>query len=185
MHLIALSALVRLVSCGFQQASPSYSVPDQSKGVSTLPGFSFLPVRFLRSMGFYGDKVDRNPDKLRSPSINHWLNLSGNPENFWIETKDGVKLDAVYIPYPNATHTVVLWGGMLGGWEGQSRVSYWFQDHVNVNTLLVSRRGQSLSEGSNIRSGEMGVYYDVQASLSYLALNQSQKLENVIVYGYW
>jgi hypothetical protein len=88
------------------------------------------------------------------------------------------------VEQPGATHTIVIWGGMLGGREGQSHMSVLLQEHALVNTLLVSRRGQSLSHGSNIKSGELGLFYDTQASLTYLVKKRKIPLDRIIVYGY-
>lgn len=88
--------------------------------------------------------------------------MSGNPFPFFITTKDDVKLDTIYVEQEGANHTIVLWGGMLGGREGQSHMAVVLREHGLVNILLVSRRGQSASEGSNIKSGELGVFYDTQ-----------------------
>lgn len=113
-----------------------------------------------------------------------FLIYAGFPEPFNITAKDGVKLDSIFVRQSDATHTVVVWGGMPGGREGQMHMATFLRGQAKVNTLLVSRRGQSYSQGSSIRTGELGIFLDTQASLSYLVKNQSIPLNRIIVYGY-
>lgn len=162
-------------------------------GVETRPLFMRFTASCLRLLGFLGDLAYfKTPEKLDKPSYRHWMNESGTPHQlsppgsplpFNITTKDGVSLESIHVRVDGANTTVVLWGGMLGGREGQTRMSVFLQSMAKVSTLLVSRRGQSRSLGSNVKSGELGVYYDVQASMTYLE-DQGVDLSSVIVYGY-
>jgi hypothetical protein len=73
---------------------------------------------------------------------------------------------------------------MLGGGEGMLRYAHWFKTNAGFNTLDVTRRGYTGSEGSTIASGELGIYYDVQASISYLVRTQNIPLHQIWFYGY-
>lgn len=64
------------------------------------------------------------------------------------------------------------------------RCGVWFQQKCQFNVLIVTRRGYLPSEGSTIRSGELGIFYDVQAAISHLVKSRGVSMELIWIYGY-
>lgn len=73
---------------------------------------------------------------------------------------------------------------LMKGYPGMMRYANFFRNNSGVNVLLSSRRGFLKSTGSSIQSGEIGIYYDVQAALTWLVREKNHKLEDIVVYGY-
>jgi dienelactone hydrolase len=70
------------------------------------------------------------------------------------------------------------------GGEGMLRHAVWFSKNAKLNTLIVTRRGYRPSGGSSINSGELAVFYDVQASISFLIKEKGINIESIAIYGY-
>jgi pimeloyl-ACP methyl ester carboxylesterase len=73
---------------------------------------------------------------------------------------------------------------MLGGWPGMLRYASFVGTETNFDTFLPSRRGFGASTGSNGVSGELGVFLDLQAILSYLVNVKGIDMKNIYIYGY-
>jgi hypothetical protein len=87
------------------------------------------------------------------------------------------------MPLEGSNKSMVLFGGMIGGGENMLRTAAYFRGNAGFNTLVVTRRGFTGSDGSSIEAGELGIYYDVQASISYLVREQSAQLRDIWWYG--
>lgn len=156
-------------------------------GVSTLPTHPTARSVFqtLRAFFFYGEVEGRTGKySVITENVQYWLTQLNNPPQFNITTKDGVRLNSRYIAHPGANRTLILFGGMLGGGEGMVRYAAWFKQNAGFNTIVVTRRGFSGSEGSSIDSGELGIFYDVQATLSYLVNERGINISSIWWYGY-
>jgi hypothetical protein len=168
----------------------NYAVPAEVQGgpVNTVAGISTLPTGYMRpffkqvrKFFFYGEV---SPKVLTPGNRARWMQVLGHPAGFKIVTKDDVKLDTLYIPKRGARRTMIFFSGMLEGGEGVIETAGWFYKQTDFNILIVTRRGYRGSEGSSIESGELGVYYDVQAAISYLVKRKSQPLKSLWINGY-
>jgi pimeloyl-ACP methyl ester carboxylesterase len=174
----------------------STEVDPYKKGILTLPvgTLAHAIVKRLRAFYFQGESKDQN---LTSGAIPYWLEQIGSPSAFYITTKDGVRLNAhhaktdglimMHEDYSGQkalgfNKTMILYGGMSGGGEDLFRHASFFMDQ-GFDAMLVTRRGQKGSEGSSIASGELGIFYDVQATLSYLVA-QGIEMKDIWLYGY-
>ncbi len=100
-------------------------------------------------------------------------------EDVWLQTSDGVKLHAWWIPYENAEFTFVAFHGNAANIAARADV-YRFLHALPVHVLAVEYRGYGRSEGS---PGEAGLYLDAQAAYDYLARQRSIAPRRIISYG--
>ena len=107
-----------------------------------------------------GEALPKNREP-NSGELHFYKSVGGNNNGISIVTKDGVTLDAAYIKNTRGEFkkTIILFGGMLGGFTGMVRYANWFRNNSDVNTILASRRGQDKSQGSTVLSGELGMFY--------------------------
>ena len=88
----------------------------------------------------------------------------GEVEDVWLQTADGVRINAFYRPNP-ASKQVLLW------FHGNAENIGYGLDHlrmlakIGVNILAVDYRGYGRSEG---KPDEAGVYRDADAAYDYL-----------------
>jgi pimeloyl-ACP methyl ester carboxylesterase len=73
---------------------------------------------------------------------------------------------------------------MHKGGESMFQNAAWFRDNGEFNIMIVTRRGYQGSEGSTVESGELGIFYDVQAAMSHLVNIYRTPMNKIWVYGY-
>jgi uncharacterized protein len=86
-------------------------------------------------------------------------------EEVLLETEDGVRLHAWWLPVPNARLTVLLCHGNAGNISHRLDRALLMQSHLAVDTLLFDYRGYGRSEGS---PDEEGSYRDARAAYRWL-----------------
>jgi fermentation-respiration switch protein FrsA (DUF1100 family) len=100
-------------------------------------------------------------------------------EDVWLNTSDGVKLHAWWIPAKNAHFTFLAFHGNAANIANRADI-YRFLAATPANVLAVEYRGYGKSEGS---PSEAGVYRDAQAGYQYLVTQRGIPPEQIISYG--
>ncbi len=96
-----------------------------------------------------------------------------------IETQDGLKISAWYIPAKNAKFTVLLCHG--NGGNLMHRLDYINLFHsLGLNCLIFDYRGYGKSHG---KPDEQGTYKDAAAAYKWLIDNKKVQPRNIIIYG--
>lgn len=121
---------------------------------------------------------DRRTSLLDCMSFNddHQVHIA-NAESVKLPTKDGLNLDAVWVPLKNekerkSSPTVMLFHGSGYTLEGLRLNAKWYQKQ-NMNVLLLNIRSYGESEDKNIT--ELGLYYDVAAAVDFVVKNNINK----------
>jgi hypothetical protein len=101
-------------------------------------------------------------------------------EDVWLQTSDGVKLNAFYRSNPTSKQAI-LW--LHGNAEniGYGLAQMRTLAKVGVNILAVDYRGYGRSEG---RPDEVGVYRDADAAYDYLVKERHFRPDDVVIYGH-
>jgi pimeloyl-ACP methyl ester carboxylesterase len=101
-------------------------------------------------------------------------------EEIDLQTDDGVRIKAWYIPADGAG-TTMLWfhgnAGNIGDRVGQLKV---YRDRWSVHQLIVEYRGYGQSQG---RLSEEGTYADGRAALHYLVDEKGVPPDSLILFG--
>jgi fermentation-respiration switch protein FrsA (DUF1100 family) len=100
-------------------------------------------------------------------------------EDVWLNTSDGVKLHAWWVPAKNARYTFLAFHGNAANIANRADI-YRFLSETPVNVLAVEYRGYGKSEGS---PSEEGVYRDAQAGYRYLISQRGIAPAQIISYG--
>lgn len=100
-------------------------------------------------------------------------------EDVWLETSDGVKLHAWWIPRPAADVTFLAFHGNAANIANRADV-YRFLGELPANVLAVEYRGYGRSEG---KPSEAGLYADAQAAYQYLVRERGVPPDRVISFG--
>ena len=100
-------------------------------------------------------------------------------EDVWLETGDGVKLHAWWIPSATSQFTFVAFHGNAANVAARAEV-FRFLHALPANVLAVEYRGYGRSEGSPT---EAGLYLDAQAAYDYLARQRGIAPGRIISYG--
>ncbi|KAJ3160530.1 hypothetical protein HK101_000905 [Irineochytrium annulatum] len=102
-----------------------------------------------------------------------------------IRTKDGALLDCLYLPSPDPTTspTALLFHGNGMTHHDMLDFAQWYAD-AGINVLLPTMRGYPGSTGSLVESGELGIFYDVQALVSHAVLTLGLNRERMVAHGY-
>jgi fermentation-respiration switch protein FrsA (DUF1100 family) len=100
-------------------------------------------------------------------------------QDIYLTTKDQVRINGWWVPYPNAKVTL-LWLHGNGG-NLSDRVSHIkrFHDHLKVSIFIIDYREYGKSEGE---VSEEGTYLDAQAAYDYLVARPDTG--KIIVYGH-
>lgn len=103
-----------------------------------------------------------------------------DPEEVWLTTTDGVKLNAYFLPAPDSPK-VLLWfhGNAENIGMGLPRLKELAQ--LGVSILEPDYRGYGKSEGS---PNEAGVYRDGDAAYRYLVEARHFEPRNIFIYGH-
>lgn len=100
-------------------------------------------------------------------------------EDVYLETEDGVRIHAFFLPSEGASRAILFLHGNAGN------ASHRLPNAVDLmrlgsHVLLLDYRGYGLSEGT---PDEAGVYADARAGLAYLIENVGIPEKRVIVFG--
>jgi hypothetical protein len=100
-------------------------------------------------------------------------------ESVFLESEDGVRIHAFFLPSPGATRSLLFLHGNAG--NASHRLPNAAElAALGVDVLLLDYRGYGLSEG---RPDEKGVYADARAGLEHLRGGRGFPLERVVVFG--
>ena len=100
-------------------------------------------------------------------------------ESVQLETADGVKLSAWYIPNESATDVILFCHGNAGNISHRLDSIRIF-NRMGLSVLIFDYRGYGQSEGS---PSEIGTYQDAEAAWQYLIQEQQVKPDRIIVFG--
>ncbi len=100
-------------------------------------------------------------------------------ESVSIQTDDGVRLLAWYIPHDSARATILLCHGNGGNISHRVQLIKILHD-LNLNVLIFDYRGYGQSEG---KPSEEGTYKDAKAAWLYLVRKKNIAPSNIIIHG--
>jgi len=100
-------------------------------------------------------------------------------ENVTLETADGVKLNAWYIPAKDAVMTILFCHGNGGNMMHRLDSINLF-NKLGLNCLIFDYRGYGQSEG---KTTEQGTYTDALAAYKWLTQTRNVPAEEIIVFG--
>jgi fermentation-respiration switch protein FrsA (DUF1100 family) len=120
----------------------------------------------------------------------YFPNIPGRLEGDWspkglpieevtLETEDGVKLNAWWIPAENAEFTFLAFHGNAANIANRAEV-YRFLYALPVNVLAVEYRGYGKSEGT---PREAGLYLDAEAAFEYVRREHRASARQIISFG--
>jgi fermentation-respiration switch protein FrsA (DUF1100 family) len=100
-------------------------------------------------------------------------------EEVFIETEDGVRIHAFFLPSDGATRALLFLHGNAG--NASHRLPNAAElAQLGIHVLLLDYRGYGLSEGT---PGEDGVYADGRAGLAYLSRERGIPESRIIIFG--
>jgi fermentation-respiration switch protein FrsA (DUF1100 family) len=137
--------------------------------ILVILGIFILPLALLDRLIFQPSPgVDLTPEALGIEA-----------ESVFLESEDGVRIHAFFLPSPGATRSLLFLHGNAG--NASHRLPNAAElAALGADVLLLDYRGYGLSEG---RPGEEGVYADARAGLDHLHTSRGFPLERVIVFG--
>jgi pimeloyl-ACP methyl ester carboxylesterase len=100
-------------------------------------------------------------------------------EDVVLDTEDGVRIHAFWLPAPRATRALLFLHGNAGNASHRLPNAALLQ-RMRIHVLLLDYRGYGLSEG---RASEAGVYTDARAGLEHLVRVRGVAEERVVVFG--
>jgi fermentation-respiration switch protein FrsA (DUF1100 family) len=100
-------------------------------------------------------------------------------ENVFLETEDGVRIHAFFLPAPGATRGLLFLHGNAGNASHRIPNAALLQ-RMGIHVLLLDYRGYGLSEGS---PSEAGVYADARAGLAHLVEARRLPQERIVLFG--
>ncbi len=109
----------------------------------------------------------------------NWQPAGLSVEDVWLQTSDGVKLHAWWIPSNSAEFAFVAFHGNAANIAARAEV-YRFLHALPVHVLAVEYRGYGRSKGS---PSEVGLYLDAQAAYDYLTRQRGIAPQRIISYG--
>lgn len=102
-----------------------------------------------------------------------------NFEDVYIKTTDNLKLNAWFIPHPEAEYTLLFFHGNAGNLQDRLDKIKMLQN-LGLNIFIIDYRGYGKSEG---KPSEKGLYKDAQAAYTYLVNVRKISPEQIILYG--
>lgn len=134
-----------------------------------LVGFALLPFSLLDRVIFQPSPgVDLTPEALGIDA-----------ESLFLETDDGLRIHAFYLPAPGASRVLLFLHGNAG--NASHRLPNAAElAALDTDVLLLDYRGYGLSEG---RPSERGVYADARAALAHLQGERGFPPERIVVFG--
>ena len=100
-------------------------------------------------------------------------------EEVWLDTADGERLHAWWVPHPEARATVLFSHGNAGNISHRLESLELFNE-LGVNVLIYDYRGYGRSTG---RPGEAGLYLDGETALDWLENSRGLRPERVFQFG--
>lgn len=100
-------------------------------------------------------------------------------DEVWLETEDGERLHAWWIPHPNPRATVVFSHGNAGS-IGHRLESLRIFHALELNTLIYDYRGYGRSSG---RADEPGIYLDATAAWEWVVEHEQVPAHTVLLFG--
>jgi len=125
--------------------------------------------RFIDGMIFHPTAgADLRPEQV---------GLSG--EDVFLETEDGVRIHAFWLPAPGSDRAVLFLHGNAGNASHRLPNAAYFVA-MGASVLLLDYRGYGLSDGA---PSEPGVYADARAGLAHLVEVRGVPLDRIVVFG--
>ncbi len=100
-------------------------------------------------------------------------------EDLYIDTDDGVRLNAWFIPSQNSRYTLLFCHGN-GGNIGHRVEKIEILNKLGLSIFIFDYRGSGKSTGS---PSEKGLYKDAEAAYNYLVSEMKIAPDNIILYG--
>jgi fermentation-respiration switch protein FrsA (DUF1100 family) len=143
--------------------------------VLALVGIPFLVGAFALPMGLI-DRLIFQP----SPGVDLTPEGLGiEAESLFLETEDGVRIHAFFLPSPGSSRSLLFLHGNAG--NASHRLPNAAElAALGADVLLLDYRGYGLSEG---RPDEAGVYADARAGLEHLQSERDVPLDRIVVFG--
>jgi fermentation-respiration switch protein FrsA (DUF1100 family) len=137
--------------------------------ISVLIGILILPLALIDRLIFQPSPgVDLAPEALGIEA-----------ESLFLETEDGVRIHAFFLPSPDADRSLLFLHGNAG--NASHRLPNAAElAALGASVLLLDYRGYGLSEG---RPSEAGVYADARTGLDYLRASRGFPLRRIVVFG--
>jgi len=107
------------------------------------------------------------------------VQTSGNVEDIYYYSRDGVKLNAWHIKAKNNNPTIIYCHGQGENLSLWQNVAQMLADN-GYGVFMIDYRGHGKSEGS---PSESGLYIDLESSINYLADYEKVDKENIILWG--
>lgn len=101
-------------------------------------------------------------------------------EDIFMQTKDGVRVHAWYIPCQEATATMLWFHGNAGNIGDRVDHLKVYHNRWKVNQMIVEYRGYGKSEG---RVSEEGTYEDGRAAVRYLTSEKGVSPDKLFIFG--
>jgi fermentation-respiration switch protein FrsA (DUF1100 family) len=137
--------------------------------VFVLVGVFSLPLALIDRLIFQPSPgVDLAPEALGIEA-----------ESIFLETADGVRIHAFFLPSPGADRSLLFLHGNAGN-ASHRLPNAADLAALGADVLLLDYRGYGLSEG---RPSEAGVYADARAALEHLQIGRAFPLERIVVFG--
>ncbi|KAJ8020616.1 Protein ABHD13 [Holothuria leucospilota] len=131
---------------------------------------------------YYPDQPDSSRIFVPNPAV-LGIDCSGF-ENIFIETSDGIKINAFLFKHPPSVSpmvpTILFFHGNAGNIGHRLVNAVVFHSACHCNVLLVEYRGFGKSEGE---PSEEGLYRDAQAALNYLHNRSDINSKLIFVFG--
>jgi fermentation-respiration switch protein FrsA (DUF1100 family) len=115
-----------------------------------------------------------------------YVELQANPadwglayEDVWLETADGVRLHAWYLPHPQSRRTLLFFHGNAGN-ISHRQASLEIFHRLGLNVLILDYRGYGRSAG---RPSEAGLYRDAAAAWDYLIRERDVAAGDIVLFG--
>lgn len=103
-----------------------------------------------------------------------WLREQQDVRQLYVESYDGLRLHAQFVPCENARGTVLLFHGYRSSWTIDFSVSLPFYHALGYNLLITDERAHGGSEGRFITFG-VRERYDVMSWVTYLSQMLGEK----------
>ena len=101
-------------------------------------------------------------------------------EDLYIPTADGVRINAWYVPYPEAKVALLWFHGNAGNLSHRVDQLRNLHHVVRVNILMIDYREYGRSEG---QVSEAGTYQDALAAYDYLVKRHGPEPSRIVAYG--
>lgn len=105
--------------------------------------------------------------------------LSLDYEDLTLTTNDGIKLNAWWIPGPNARATLLFFHGNAGNISHRLDSIKIFHE-LGLSVLIIDYRGYGKSTG---KASEEGTYIDAETAWHYLTKEKKVNPDNIIIFG--